>query len=211
MKFDHLMAIVGEEPMFETGLLLAGDVDPRNLRRQLSRWTSAGKLIQLRRGLYALAGPWHKHSPHPFLVANRLVLGSYVSGVSALAFAGVIPEHVAEVTSCGGVRPCTYRTPFGRFSFRHVKRRLRFGYRLADVGTGERAFVAQPEKALIDMVHLQPGADDPRYLEQIRLNFDVLDLGLIESFARKTASPKLLRVAAIIRELTRKQAAYTPL
>lgn len=55
--------------------------------------------MQLRRGLYALAPPWRKRSPHPFLTANRLVPGSYVSGPSALAFAGAIPEYVPEVTS----------------------------------------------------------------------------------------------------------------
>ncbi len=30
MEFAHLIELVGEEPVFETGLLLAGDVDPRD-------------------------------------------------------------------------------------------------------------------------------------------------------------------------------------
>ena len=37
MKFEEAVEIVSEEPLFETGLLLAGDVDPADLRRQLSR------------------------------------------------------------------------------------------------------------------------------------------------------------------------------
>ena len=56
MRFEDLLGIVGSEPVFETGLLLTGDVDPVDVRRQLSRWTRAGRLYQLRRGLYALAG-----------------------------------------------------------------------------------------------------------------------------------------------------------
>lgn len=64
---------MGDEPVFEAGLLLAGDVDPSDVRRQLSRWVNAGRLYQLRRGLYALAPPFQKIRPHPFLVANRLV------------------------------------------------------------------------------------------------------------------------------------------
>jgi hypothetical protein len=28
MKFEELLTAVGDEPLFETGLLLAGDVDP---------------------------------------------------------------------------------------------------------------------------------------------------------------------------------------
>jgi predicted transcriptional regulator of viral defense system len=55
MDFDHLMEIVRDEPVFETGFLLAGDVDPNHIRRQLTRWTNNGRLYQLRRGLYALA------------------------------------------------------------------------------------------------------------------------------------------------------------
>jgi hypothetical protein len=41
MEFTRLVEIVGDEPVFETGLLLAGDVDPNDVRRQLSRWTQA--------------------------------------------------------------------------------------------------------------------------------------------------------------------------
>ena len=105
MKFEDLVAIVGDEPVFETGLLLAGRSDAAHVRTQLSRWTRAGRILQLRRGLYTLAPPWRKRVPHPFLVANRLVPGSYVSGVSVLAFAHVIPEYVAEVTSVTGKSP----------------------------------------------------------------------------------------------------------
>ena len=79
MKFDRLLEIVSKEPVFETGLLLAGDVAPADVRRQLSRWTASGRLYQLRRGLYALAPLYQKVKPHPFLIANRMVRGSYVS------------------------------------------------------------------------------------------------------------------------------------
>src|SRR5689334_4820969 len=38
MRFEDLLETVDREPVFETGLLLAGDVDPADVRRQLSRW-----------------------------------------------------------------------------------------------------------------------------------------------------------------------------
>jgi predicted transcriptional regulator of viral defense system len=71
MEFARLIEIVGHEPVFETALLLAGEVNPANVRRQLSRWTKAGRLYQLRRGLYALAPPFQKVRPHSFVVASR--------------------------------------------------------------------------------------------------------------------------------------------
>lgn len=84
MEFEHLVRIVGDEPVFETGLLLAGDVNHRDVHRQLSRWTKAGWLYLLRRGLCALAPPFQKVKPHPFVVVNRMMRGSYVP-VSARA------------------------------------------------------------------------------------------------------------------------------
>jgi hypothetical protein len=73
MDFASLLHIVENEPVFETGLLLSGNVDPFDVRKQLSRWTTSGKILQVRRGLYCLAQPYQKSVPHPFLIANRLV------------------------------------------------------------------------------------------------------------------------------------------
>ena len=206
MKFEKLVEIVADEPVFETGFLLAGNTDASNLRRQLSRWTRAGHLLQLRRGLYTLAPPWQKRKPHPFLVANRLAPSSYVSGLSALAFAQAIPEYVAEVTSCTGGRPRTYHTPLGRFAFRHLKANLRFGYRQTELGDEQSAFVARPEKALLDLAYLHPGGDDTAYLSELRLNFEALRPDLVDDLARRTRAQKLLRAARRLGQL----AAETP-
>lgn len=201
MKFEEAVDIVSEEPLFETGLLLAGNVDPADLRRQLSRWTRSGRIHQLRRGLYVLAPPWRKQHPHPFLVANRLGPGSYVSGLSALAHAGAIPEYVPETTSVTAGRPRLRSTPLGRYSFRHMKDGLMFGYRHIDVGHDQSAFVAEPEKAVLDIVHLHPGADGKAYLEELRLDFDRLNLERLEALAEIAATPKLARAARALREI----------
>jgi predicted transcriptional regulator of viral defense system len=201
MKFQDAVEIVSNEPLFETGLLLAGSVDPADLRRQLSRWTRSGRIHQLRRGLYVLAPPWRKHHPHPFLVANRLAPGSYVSGLSALAHAGAIPEYVPETTSITAGRPQLRSTPLGRFSFRHMKPGLMFGYRCIDLEHSQSAFVAEPEKAVLDMVHLHPGGDRRPYLEELRLDFDTLRLDRLEAFAAVAATPKLIRAARVLRDI----------
>ncbi|MBM4432365.1 MAG: hypothetical protein FJ026_18755 [Chloroflexi bacterium] len=206
MEFRELVRIVGDEPVFETGLLLSGDVDPVYVRRQLSLWTRSGRLYQLRRGLYALAPPFQKVKPHPFLVANRLLRGSYVSQQSALAYHGLIPEVVPVTTSVTTRRPRRWDTPLGAYEFRHVKRELLFGYRLTDLGGGQQALVASAEKALLDLIHLQPGGDAPEYLRELRLqNLDRLDLSELSRQARLTLSPKLLRATAWIAQHARGQ------
>ena len=206
MEFGRLLEIVDDEPVFETGLLLAGDVDPANVRRQLSRWTKAGRLYQLRRGLYALAPPFQKVKPHPFVVANRLLRASYVSCQSALAHYGLIPEHVPVVTSVTTARPARWDTPLGIYEFRHIKADLLRGYRLIELVERQQAFVAAPEKALLDLVYLQAGGDSPDYLRELRLqNLGRLDLDELERQADLANSPKLRRTAAFVTDLARSE------
>ncbi|HEY76400.1 MAG TPA: hypothetical protein G4O00_09500 [Thermoflexia bacterium] len=207
MDFEQLLRIVGDEPVFETSLLLAGGVDPRHVRRQLSRWVRAGRLYQLRRGLYALAPPYQKVKPHPFLIANHLTRGSYVSLQSALAHYGLIPEHVPTVTSVTTARPGRWETSLGVFEFRHLKPALFFGYRRLDLGEGQAGFVATPEKALLDLIYLTPGGDTPEYLRELRLqNLDRLDLDALRRMAVRFDRPKMTRAAERIVELARSEA-----
>ncbi|MEJ2300200.1 MAG: hypothetical protein P8Y14_01705 [Anaerolineales bacterium] len=202
MEFSHLLEIVRDEPVFETGLLLAGDVDPSSIRRQLSRWKDAGKIYQLRRGLYALAPPFQKVAPHPYLVANRMVSASYVGLQSALAYYGMIPEHVPVTTSVTTARPGRWDTPMGSYDYRHIQVPFFDGYRLVDLSEGQRAFIAIPEKALLDLVYLEPGADSSDYLRELRLeNLDQLDWGVFERLANLLDKPKLARAGAEIRQL----------
>ena len=176
MKFAELLAAVGDEPVFDTGFLLAGNVSSDDVRRQLSRWVTAGRLVQLRRGLYALAAPYRKTEPHPFLVANRLVRGSYVSLQSALAYHGLIPEHVPVTTSLTTGRPQRRDTPFGAFDYHHCSPDRLTGFRVEPLGGGQEGFVATPAKALADLVHLVPGADEDAYLSELRLtNLERID------------------------------------
>ena len=146
MSFTDLLHIVGDEPVFDTGFLAADAASATALPGQLDRWRRAGKILQLRRGLYALAPPYRKTYPQPFLVANRMSPGSYVSGVAALAHYGAIPEAVFEVTSCGPGRPCRRHTPLGRFSYRFLKPALRTGYRRVELAGRQYAFVATPRR-----------------------------------------------------------------
>lgn len=202
MKWEALLALVADEPVFPSALLLAGDVSSAQMRLQLSRWVKAGRLLQLRRGLYSLAPTWRKVEPHPFLVANRLQRGSYVSLQSALALHGIIPEHVPVVTSVGPGRPETVHNPLGAFQFNHLSSKLIFGYSRMEVAAGQFAFVASPEKALLDLIHLVPGADSVDYLRELRLqNSAATDATKLEELARRSGKPKLLRAARVAKRL----------
>jgi predicted transcriptional regulator of viral defense system len=196
MKWGPLLALVGELPVFSSGLLLAGNVSPQQVRLQLDRWVKSGRLLQLRRGVYAIAPPWRKVEPHPFVVANALQRSSYVSLQSALSYHGVIPEHVPVVTSVGPGRPETLRNLLGTFRFQRLAPHLRFGYSRIEVKRGQLAFVAGAEKALLDLVQLTPGGDRQPHLAELRLqNPDAMDCNLLHELADRSGKPKLKRAA----------------
>ena len=205
MKFNELLDLVADQPLFETGLLLSGEVDPNDVRRQLSRWVSTRKLKQLRRGLYMLAPPYQKISAHPFLIANFLMPGSYVSMQSALAYYGLIPEYAARTWSMTTARPAQWD---GGFHFQHLAPHLFFGYQRVKLPQEQSAFVAIPEKAILDLTHLTPNADDIDYLRQLRLqNLDQLNLQKMDEFARRAGKPKWRRVAEQISRLAHEDSA----
>jgi len=207
MDFVRLVKLVGDEPVFESSLLLAGEVDARDVRRQLSRWSKAGRLYQLRRGLYTLAPPFQKIKPHPFVLANRMARGSYISCQSALAHYGLIPEYVPVIVSVTTARPGRWETPLGIFEFHHIKTDWLRGYRLIELGGGQKASVASPEKALLDLIHLHPGGDSPQYLRELRpQNLERLDLDELQRLAELASRPKLKRAANFIVELARTDA-----
>ncbi len=196
MRFEKVLEIANREPVITTGLLLAGDVDPAVLQAQLSRWVAEGRLIRLRRGKYVVAPSLSGPEPHGFVLANAIRPDSYVSCQSALSWHGLIPEHVPSVVSVAGGRTETVDTPLGSFIYRHMKPSLLWGWREEDVPTPGGARVARPEKALLDLAYLTPGADSTAYMEGLRLqSTEQLDMSGLRAMARRWDRPKVIRAA----------------
>ena len=100
----------------------------------------------------------------------------------------------------------------GVYTFRHVKTELFSGYRLLDLEGNQQAFVATPEKALLDLVHLQPRGDSAEYLQELRLqDMERLDLDELQHQAELASSPKLRRAAAFVIKLAQAERAYETL
>lgn len=202
MKWRELLASLGREPVFAASLLQTGDVNRKELSVQLSRWVRTGRLIQLRRGVYAIAKPYRQIEPHPFLVANALRKNSYVSLQSALAFHGLIPEYVPVCTSVTTSRSEQLETALGTYTYRRMKPDYLFGFGQVEVASNQLAFVAVAEKALLDLVYLTPGANTVSYLRELRLQHTTAINGeKLEELANRTDKPKLWRAARMIRRL----------
>lgn len=141
-------------------LALFPDVSEKTIKNNLGNWVRKGYIGRLRKDVYeisdALVG-----GLSDYYVANRLYEPSYVSLEAALSFYGVIPEEAAFVTSVTTKPTRTFRGAHGSFIYRTCKKEAYTGYRLMKVG-GQKAFVADKEKALVDHVYykLMDGAKD---------------------------------------------------
>jgi len=120
---------------------LLGGSDARRYG-QVNRALKAGELIKPRRGLYVLNPVYRKLPLHPFVLAQQMLPGSYVSAESALGFHGWISESVHTVLSMthGGKSVIHEHAQLGKFEFRLMTTRT--GYFLQSVvrhGLSEQA------------------------------------------------------------------------
>lgn len=193
MKFVDLIEKTAKLPSFTAGFLSAGG-NPAQIRLQLNRWVNDGKLVRVVNGLYILGQPYRKIAAEPFCIANSMKKASYVSLHSALGYYGMIPEYVAMVSSVTTGRPQTYDTPLGRFDFRHISQKYFFGFRQIELASELTAFVAVPEKALLDLIYLTPGGEGVDFLEGMRLqNLELLDFDILREYVNRFNAPKLKR------------------
>ena len=193
MNFDDLLKQTAELPCFSTRFLAAGQSLPQ-VRLQLARWVKDGRLIKIHKGLYTLAQHYRKVKADSFYIANVLKPHSYVSLQSALAWYGLIPEFVPVVTSVSTSRPQSIETPLGRFESRHISKDYFWGYQQLELSDKQAAFVARPEKALLDLVYLTPGGDKRNFLEELRLqNLETINREVLGEFVKRTRKPKLKR------------------
>ena len=160
-------------------------------RNNLTRWCRKGRLVKLRNQYYAF--PECLSLPD-FVryVANRIYSPSYISLHSALSFYGMIPEEVVQVTSVTTLKTARFQNDFGTFHYQNVKTPLYFGYEIKTPPSGRGLLVATPEKALLDLLYLNPYYKTVQDMEELRLDEDFMQ----NDFNRERFSDYLTRIGS---------------
>lgn len=118
--------------------------------RLLGRLATAGHLLRLRHGVWAVPGKLE-----PLALAGHLTapFPSYVSLQSALYYHGLISQipNVIYAVSVGRTR--MFRTPLGTVSAHHLQPEFFFGFEVMETSG---VSMATPEKALLDCLYLRP-------------------------------------------------------
>jgi predicted transcriptional regulator of viral defense system len=142
-------------------------------RNNLVRWTKKGYLVPLRRGWYAF--PEYKGTPDfAEYIAGKIYIPSYISLHTALAFYGLIPESVVQMTSVTSLKTASFTNEFGEYSYKSVKNDLMFGYFRRPIADGRTTPYATREKALLDLLYLYPFYNTESELLELRLDGDIL-------------------------------------
>ncbi len=142
------------------------DANEQTVKQNLKYWIKKGWIERLKKGVYKFSDVKIKDE---FVLAAFLDDGSYISLETALSFYNMLPEYPYEITSVTLGKTKRFRTKYGVFSFRHIKKELFFGFVQKQV-EGGIVKIAEKEKALFDFLYLNsPEIKTVDYFEEMRL------------------------------------------
>lgn len=205
MKFLQFKQKIKKLPVFSSAFLSTITDKPGTLKTQLSKWKKDGHLTQLRKGLYVLGKNQREIEPDVFYLANQIMTPSYVSLESALAYYGLIPEHVSQITSVTTRKTCKFKNEFGRFSYQHIKIDAYTGFQLIEETNKIKSLIAIKEKAVVDFLYLNLSKFNPEdkdiFIESYRFqNCERLSKRKIKIFAKMFNSKKLVVICNLFIE-----------
>lgn len=176
------------------------------MKNQLTRWDRKGLILKLKRGAYLLNEYDRKVEPSKFYLANQLYEPSYISLESALSFYGIIPEKTVSVTSVTTKKTMHFENKSGHFIYQHIKPGSFKGFVLLQEENGLEAFVAKPEKAVVDFLYLNMKEFRKDALDKLResyrfQNLDTLKKGALIDLARCFENKRLMEVCGLLCDL----------
>lgn len=208
MKYKEIIEVFARRPFFETAELLTLFDEPElQIMAELSRWVRDGKLIQLRRGKYLLPELYQKDPAHLFYISNYLYTPSYISFFSALQFYQMIPEYVPRVQALSTRQTASWNTALGIFTYTSARQNRFFGYDMHTLGNAlqQRAYIATPEKALLDICLFQTGEWTKERWAGLRLqNTESLNPDLFNEYLHRLNSTRAFRAIQTLTTLTGK-------
>ena len=202
MKFEKLLSLLGQQGYFDLAsvIQLTGE-NRQNIKTQLYRWCKSGRLVPLRRGMYAFAKPYSGNMLNTAEIANRLYSPSYLSTYWTLGYYGLIPEKVVTYTSVTSRVTKEFENAFGVFKYSHIKNYLFFGYNSVEISK-RKVMMASPEKSLLDLWYLEAGKWDMNRMQEMRFqNFDIVDSDTLSKYTSRFKLPRLSHVLKVWRKL----------
>jgi predicted transcriptional regulator of viral defense system len=177
-KMSNISFISFRNQFFKYGCFSTSQVLMWNNRfdnNNYTRWEKQGLIVRLRRGWFAFP-EYLKVPEFQRHIAGRIYRPSYISLHHALAYYGIIPEAVMNITNITTLKTASFQNKFGNFTYQTIQAALFFGFDIKTLQQGATYAIATPEKALLDLLYLYP---------IYNTETEMLDLRLDEAFLRE--------------------------
>ena len=207
MRFEKLLSLLGQQGYFDlASVIQLTEENRQNIKTQLYRWCKSGRLVPLRREMYAFAKPYAGNVLNTAELANRLYSPSYLSTHWALGFYGIIPEKVVTYTSVTSRVTKKFRNVFGVFKYSHIKNSRFFGYNSVEISK-RKVMMASPEKSLLDLWYLEAGKWDMNRMQEMRFqNFDFVNIDKLREYTSRFKSPRLSAALKVWMKIVKSEA-----
>lgn len=143
---------------------------------KVKRCIGDGELIKIQRGVYLVNPNITHQAPNLYRIAQAIDPKSFVTGMSALSFYGLVPDAIMSSVLSGSKKRIV-DTPFGAIEFRKFRdKETFFGIELNTVGRNTIR-IATPLRAIMDhllTLKVTPPNRD-RIIDFLRLDEDELD------------------------------------
>ena len=200
MRYQELYSNFRQTPVFSLNDIR--NIDHNFYRPRLNEWQEKGYIRKIIRGYYSFPENMQSESSL-FEIANRIYSPSYVSCETALAYYGLIPEGVYQMTSVTTLKSYLFRTAAGSFRYRSIDPRLFFGYEPVRKN-GDIFKIALPEKAVLDLLHYNAGLKDVEALAGMRLNTvklkELITGAKFNTFVKRAVDGMLVKRVAALKE-----------
>lgn len=191
MKTD-ILSHFDRQPFFtiEGFRQVSGMESPQQVRTLLYRWSKAGHLLPLKKGVYMTEPFFANHSRDYFflrMISAILEPLSYISLETVLQENNILTEITYPITSITTKNTKRINNALGTFSYRHIQEELYLGFQIK-LYYGIQIAQASLAKALFDLLYLRPVPEKYRALkfnlgEELRLKLKELSPEQIKEFS----------------------------
>lgn len=184
-----------------------------NINDKINNLKQKGIIKTVKQGLYIHTSLINKNIISKELVSNNLLSSpSYISLDYALYFYGLIPEIVHEITAVTISRSKTFKTDFGVFSYKQIKKELfAIGIKIESSKNGNY-LIATKEKAVCDKIYFTKAlkltslSSMVKFIENdLRMDIDELtdfNTQIISEYYQVSKSKKIRILLNLIKQLS---------
>lgn len=188
------------------------EADNNRLDFNIKYWLKKGKIIVLKRGLYALKEKWEKEidkDSYLEYIANQLYRPSYLSGEYVMTKYGLLTEAVFGITSVTTKTTKAFINSLGNFNYYSISPRLFLGYEVRRTGAFP-IVMAKKSKAVFDFLYLRFIKNTPvnkKAIAELRINWENMTKAEFKELIDYGKLTKSVRLNQVINLITNAYAA----